>query len=331
MASEKPSDTPSDKPPGKTSDKPPNIHDSVPAAKRTLIGIAAPVIEQKATPAVDQKATPPEPWKAAQAPVAPSAPPTESLPETRGDAPPAPAPEEQHVPRAKRALSQTTRKETPDALAAAKAQAGSSRGRISSAPPEAEKSSRLGPILLVGLLGAGAIWFLVSKQRSMSEPVIETVPAPTPQAEQVQPATPPEPEPAPPPEPAAAPTPDPLASAAPPTSESAVAAAEEAPKAEPEKPQPAADPALPTDTGAASAEGVRVVTVHLMPPDARLFYKGKSVGKTPVRVELAPGEKKRSFEVGRPGFVTRRLVVDGSQPEMWIGLRPESAAPTPTE
>jgi hypothetical protein len=76
---------------------------------------------------------------------------------------------------------------------------------------------------------------------------------------------------------------------------------------------------------------VRVVTVHLMPPDARLFYKGKSVGKTPVRVELAPGEKKRSFEVGRPGFVTRRLVVDGSQPEMWIGLRPESAAPTPTE
>jgi hypothetical protein len=301
----------------------------VPAAKRTLIGITAPVIEQKPTPSVDQKATPPEPWRASQAPIAMSSQSTESHHETRRDEPslPAPPPAEEQAPRAKKPLSQTTRKETPDALAAAKAQARSSRGRISSAPPEAEKSSRLGPILLVAILGAGAIWFLVSKQRSMSEPVIETVTAPTPVAEQAQPEKPPEPVPAPPPEPVAVPAPEPLASAAPPSSASAVAAAEKAPKAEPEKPAPPAEPSLPADTGAASAEGTRVVTVHLMPPDAQLFYKGKSVGKTPVRVELAPGEKKRSFEVGRPGFVTRRLIVDGSQPEMWIGLRPETAAP----
>jgi hypothetical protein len=42
-----------------------------------------------------------------------------------------------------------------------------------------------------------------------------------------------------------------------------------------------------------------------------------------VRVELAPGEKRRAFEVGMPGWVTRRLVVDGSKPEMFIGLKPE--------
>jgi hypothetical protein len=336
--SEKLGDTPSDKPPEKTSDKPASIHDSVPAAKRTLIGIAAPVIAQKATPSVqpsgDQKATPPEPWRASQAPIAMSSPPTESLPESTRDEPslPPPPPAEEQTPRAKKPLSQTTRKETPDALAAAKAQARSTRGRISSAPPEAEKSSRLGPILLVAILGAGAIWFLVSKQRSMSEPVIETVPAPTPVAEQAQPEKPPEPIPAPPPEPAAAPTPEPLASAAPsaapPASASADTAADKAPKAE--KPSPA-EPTPAADTGAASAEGARVVTVHLTPPDAQLFYKGKSVGKSPVRIELEAGEKKRSFEVGRPGFVTRRLIVDGSQAVVWIGLRPESAAPAPSE
>jgi len=67
--------------------------------------------------------------------------------------------------------------------------------------------------------------------------------------------------------------------------------------------------------------------VKLTPPDARLFYKGKSVGKSPVRIELKPGEKKRSFEVGRPGYVTRRLVIDGSEPELSIGLRPDPNAP----
>ena len=68
------------------------------------------------------------------------------------------------------------------------------------------------------------------------------------------------------------------------------------------------------------------VVVTLNPPDARLFYKGKSVGKSPIRIELKPGEKKRSFEVGRPGYVTRRLVVDGSEAEISIGLRPDPSA-----
>lgn len=68
------------------------------------------------------------------------------------------------------------------------------------------------------------------------------------------------------------------------------------------------------------------MVVSMMPPDARLFWKGKSLGKSPVRIELAPGEKRR-YEVGRPGYVTRRLVVDGSQSEVSIGLRPDPSAP----
>jgi hypothetical protein len=45
-----------------------------------------------------------------------------------------------------------------------------------------------------------------------------------------------------------------------------------------------------------------------------------------VRIELAPEEKRRSFEVGAPGWRTRKLVVDGTKPEIFIGLKPEAPA-----
>jgi hypothetical protein len=121
-----------------------------------------------------------------------------------------------------------------------------------------------------------------------------------------------------------------------------------APTAEPPAPTPTAatseatpaQTAAPAQTATASATavtpeasaepsasaapgGTRVVIVKISPPGARLFYKGKPVGSSPITVELAPGEKKRSFEVGMPGWVTRRLVVDGSKPEVFIGLKPE--------
>jgi hypothetical protein len=78
--------------------------------------------------------------------------------------------------------------------------------------------------------------------------------------------------------------------------------------------------------GAATApEGTRTVVVTISPPRAKLYRKGKAVGASPVTIELPPGEK-WAYEVGLPGWVTRRLVVDGSEPEIFIGLRPE---PTP--
>lgn len=42
-----------------------------------------------------------------------------------------------------------------------------------------------------------------------------------------------------------------------------------------------------------------------------------------MTVELAPGEKK-AFELGKPGYNTRKVTVDGSQPKMVVGLRPLS-------
>jgi len=84
----------------------------------------------------------------------------------------------------------------------------------------------------------------------------------------------------------------------------------------------AAPPASGTPDTSTRPEGTRVVIVKLSPSNARLFRKGKPVGSSPVTVELGPDEKKRSFEVGAPGFVTRKLVVDGSKPEIFIGLKP---------
>jgi hypothetical protein len=65
------------------------------------------------------------------------------------------------------------------------------------------------------------------------------------------------------------------------------------------------------------------VVVKLTPPGARIFRKGKPLpGGSTVTIELPPDEKKRAFEVGMPGYETRKLVVDGSKSEIYIGLKP---------
>lgn len=71
-----------------------------------------------------------------------------------------------------------------------------------------------------------------------------------------------------------------------------------------------------------------MVTVNTIPEDARFFYKGKPVGRSPFRVELKPGER-RSFEIGRPGYLARKVVVDGKKKEMIVAMRPESKSPPP--
>jgi hypothetical protein len=40
-------------------------------------------------------------------------------------------------------------------------------------------------------------------------------------------------------------------------------------------------------------------------------------------VELKPGQR-RSFEIGRPGFHARKVVVDGTRMEMTVAMRPET-------
>jgi hypothetical protein len=58
-----------------------------------------------------------------------------------------------------------------------------------------------------------------------------------------------------------------------------------------------------------------------------MFWRGKEVGTTPFTLELKPGEK-HSYEMGLPGYVTRKVVVDGSKSEISIGMKPESGAAT---
>jgi hypothetical protein len=104
------------------------------------------------------------------------------------------------------------------------------------------------------------------------------------------------------------------------------------PPAAPTEPTAVADPAAPSASGEAfaAADGKKVVIVKVRPLGARFYYKGKKMGGSPMRVELAPGEK-RSFEVGHPNFVTRKVVIDGSEPEVIVGLHPKGAPKTPSD
>lgn len=104
-----------------------------------------------------------------------------------------------------------------------------------------------------------------------------------------------------------------------PSATEAAPAVNAAPSAEATAPAPAESAAA----SAAAPDGTRTVIVKLSPPGARLFYHGKPVpGSSPLTIELPPGQR-RAYEVGMPGWVTRRLVVDGTKPEVFIGLKPE--------
>ncbi len=80
-----------------------------------------------------------------------------------------------------------------------------------------------------------------------------------------------------------------------------------------------------TATGAApavpSSEDTVRVAVNIRPEGARVFYRGKEIGRTPFTLELLRDER-RVFEVGYPGYVTRRLVIDGSEKEISFAMTP---------
>lgn len=180
-------------------------------------------------------------------------------------------------------------------------------GSISSNPPASTASSRwLMIAAAVAVVVLAGRWLLLRKPGDL-----ETAP---PAAVQVVPPAPEKASPR--AAPAATTTAEAASTASPPASAVADAAEPEAPA--PTEPAPAGSASLP--------DGTRVVIVTISPPQARLFRKGKPVGSSPVRVELAPDEKRRSFEVGAPGWRTRKLVVDGSKAEVFIGLKPEAPA-----
>jgi len=63
------------------------------------------------------------------------------------------------------------------------------------------------------------------------------------------------------------------------------------------------------------AEDTVRVAIKIRPEGARVFYRGKEVGRTPFTLELLRDER-RVFEVGYPGYQPRRLVIDGTEAEI---------------
>jgi PEGA domain len=93
------------------------------------------------------------------------------------------------------------------------------------------------------------------------------------------------------------------------------------------EPAAADSAAAPPQSGATGAAAGSVhINVDSDPPGARLFWKGKEVGTTPFVLELQPGEK-HAYELGLPGYTTRKVVIDGSKTDITIGLRPDPAPP----
>lgn len=127
----------------------------------------------------------------------------------------------------------------------------------------------------------------------------------------------------PPPDPTPA-EPDPLKAKAPTTTALAVPAA--ASGAAPAI--VAAPPASAVAPGAVApgpTAGSLQINVTSDPPGARMFWKGKEVGTTPFVLEFPAGER-HAYEVGLPGYTTRKVVVDGSKTEITIGLRPDAGS-----
>jgi hypothetical protein len=129
------------------------------------------------------------------------------------------------------------------------------------------------------------------------------------------------------PEPGAAVTPTAVAESAPVASAAepapAATAVETAPvlsAAEPAPLAPAAESASAAAPPPAPAADIRRVTVKSKPPKVRFFHFGKQVGVTPFVLEFKPGER-HAYEAGLPGYGTRKVVIDGSKPEVVIGLR----------
>jgi len=96
------------------------------------------------------------------------------------------------------------------------------------------------------------------------------------------------------------------------------------PEAPPTTPEAAASApeASASVTAATAAEGTSddvKIAIRIRPDGASLYYKGKVVGKTPFILKQPRGEK-RSYEVGKPGYSTRRLTITGNERSIGFDL-----------
>jgi hypothetical protein len=290
--------------------------------KSTLIGVAVPTPTRKDGTPIPLAETPPEGFQKVRVP---SVTPPPELPPPPADAAPSEAPKPEPRVLTQEAIDAIKSTSTPTDPEKVNASTRVTRrdlpvqGARRSVPVAASSgvssSSRLLALsAALAVLVLGGRWFFQQRHVAEDEHVAAAPPPTEVQGVQVVPPA------ADKPAPTAAPS---AASAVPATEPAPVAAA--APEASASA-EASADAAAPASS--APLSGTRVVIVKLSPPGARLFRKGKPVpgkpapGGSTVTIELPPDEKKRAFEVGMPGYETRKLVVDGSKSEIYIGLKP---------
>jgi hypothetical protein len=174
---------------------------------------------------------------------------------------------------------------------------------------------------LLPLVAAAAIGLGVVGLRQLDTPPVAIVPAPAAAPVAAKPAPAPEPEKAIEPSTAAPAPSEPAAAPVATAPVAAAPAAEAAPDTKPGETQPSPSPS--TEPVAPPSGELRRIAVTSDPPGARLFWRGKEDGTTPFTLELQADEK-HAYELGLPGYVTRKVVIDGRQSEINIGLRPQA-------
>lgn len=194
-----------------------------------------------------------------------------------------------------------------------------SRRRRSSAPPAPRG---IGIIPLVLAAAVFVVMFLVGAMRAMRDELVDSKPTAKtpPSVVESQPA--PEH-----PAPAVSLPAAPAVTVAPQDPAAAMETATPAPSVAEPVASASAEPVASASAEPASTDGTVKVMVRSAVTGAKFFRNGKQVGVNSVIVELAPGEK-RAFEVNLPGYVSRKVVVDGSRAEVVVYLPHISETPS---
>jgi hypothetical protein len=107
-------------------------------------------------------------------------------------------------------------------------------------------------------------------------------------------------------------------------------------QAEPLPPAESAAAAEAPSATKASSNGIRTVKLEVMPADSKVFVRGLMRKGPPFLFEIKPGSRV-IVEVVRPGYVARRVVLDGSKLDFAVGLlrrtqkaRPRAETPNST-
>lgn len=82
---------------------------------------------------------------------------------------------------------------------------------------------------------------------------------------------------------------------------------------------------MASDAGTSDADADMVtVAFNIWPTGARVTYKGKEIGRSPFKMQIKRGER-RAVEAVFPGYMPRRVVVDGSESEISFGMKAEES------